>query len=80
MSFLQNGGVGLGKQPDKPIDSRSNPIEVDPYTYEVEKAPRRGLYAVGPLAGDNFVRFILGGAFGVLASIISADQRSKERL
>ncbi|XP_058809213.1 oxidative stress-induced growth inhibitor 1-like isoform X2 [Phymastichus coffea] len=74
LSFLQRCGSGLGKLHDKPIDSRSNQIEVDPFSYEVEKAPRKGLYAIGPLAGDNFVRFILGGAFGVLASIVNSEK------
>lgn len=71
LSYLDAGGIGLGKFPDKPIDSKSNPIEVDNFTYEVAKAPRKGLYALGPLVGDNFVRFILGGAFGILAHILS---------
>ena len=54
LSYLKNNGIGLGKIADKPIDSRSNPIEVDVFSYEVEHASRKGLYAVGPLAGDNF--------------------------
>ena len=44
-------------------------MDIDVFTYEVESASHKGLYAVGPLAGDNFVRFILGGAYGVFASI-----------
>lgn len=48
-------------------------MEVDVFTYEVENAPRKGLYAVGPLAGDNFVRFILGGAYGVFADILNSQ-------
>lgn len=71
LSYLQNNGMDLGKIPDKPIDSRSNEIDVDVFTYEVKRAERKGLYAIGPLAGDNFVRFILGGAFGVFASILN---------
>ncbi|XP_031845012.2 oxidative stress-induced growth inhibitor 1 isoform X1 [Nomia melanderi] len=66
LSYLEAGGVGLGKVANKPIDCKSNPIEVDDFTYEVIKAPRSGLYALGPLVGDNFVRYILGGAFGIL--------------
>ncbi|KAJ8668884.1 hypothetical protein QAD02_000143 [Eretmocerus hayati] len=72
LSYLENGGLGLGKNPEKPIDSRSNQMDIDPLTYEVERAPRPGLHAIGPLAGDNFVRFILGGAFGVLCHILNA--------
>lgn len=71
--YLENNGIGLGKIPEKSINCKSNPIEVDEFTYEVLKAPRKGLYALGPLAGDNFVRFILGGAFGILAHVLSTS-------
>lgn len=71
LSYLENNGIGLGKLPNEPINCKSNPIEVDDFTYEVLKAPRKGLYALGPLVGDNFVRFILGGAFGILAHLLS---------
>ncbi|XP_015601511.1 oxidative stress-induced growth inhibitor 2 [Cephus cinctus] len=70
LSYLENGGLGLGKNPIKPVDSRSNPIEIDNYTYEVTQAPGKNLYAMGPLVGDNFVRFVLGGAFGILTHIL----------
>ncbi|XP_076628688.1 oxidative stress-induced growth inhibitor 1 isoform X2 [Colletes latitarsis] len=73
LSYLEAGGIGLGKFPDKPIGGKSNPIEVDDFTYEVTKAPRAGLYALGPLVGDNFVRYILGGAFGILAHILNTS-------
>lgn len=62
--------MGLGKFKDKPIDSKSNPIEIDDFTYEVTNAPIKGLYALGPLVGNNFVRFVLGGALGILAHIL----------
>ncbi|KAL7305417.1 hypothetical protein TKK_0002160 [Trichogramma kaykai] len=71
LSYLENNGTDLGKYVDRPIDSHANPINVNVYTYEVEQAARRGLYAVGPLVGDNFVRFILGGAYGVFADILN---------
>lgn len=73
LSYLEKNGIGLGRHPDRPIDNKSNPIEVDDFTYEVIKAPTKGLYALGPLVGDNFVRFILGGAFGILAHILSTS-------
>nr|XP_003706174.1 PREDICTED: oxidative stress-induced growth inhibitor 2-like isoform X1 [Megachile rotundata]XP_012147401.1 PREDICTED: oxidative stress-induced growth inhibitor 2-like isoform X1 [Megachile rotundata]XP_012147402.1 PREDICTED: oxidative stress-induced growth inhibitor 2-like isoform X1 [Megachile rotundata]XP_012147403.1 PREDICTED: oxidative stress-induced growth inhibitor 2-like isoform X1 [Megachile rotundata]XP_012147405.1 PREDICTED: oxidative stress-induced growth inhibitor 2-like isoform len=73
LSYFENCAIGLGKFPDRPIDSKSNPIEVDDFTYEVIKAPRNGLYALGPLVGDNFVRYILGGAFGILTHILSTS-------
>ncbi|OAD57088.1 Oxidative stress-induced growth inhibitor 1, partial [Eufriesea mexicana] len=73
LSYLKADGIGLGKYPDKPIDGKSNPIEVDDFTYEVTKAPTTGLYALGPLVGDNFVRYILGGAFGILVHILNTS-------
>lgn len=72
LSYLDSKGIGLGKYPDKPIDGKSNPIEVDNITYEVVRAPRKGLYALGTLVGDNFVRFTLGGAFGILVHILNS--------
>ncbi|XP_014606025.1 PREDICTED: oxidative stress-induced growth inhibitor 2-like isoform X1 [Polistes canadensis] len=71
LSYLENNGIGFGKIPDRPVDCKSNPIDVDDITYEVLQAPKKGLYALGPLVGDNFVRFILGGAFGILAHILN---------
>ncbi|XP_053980732.1 oxidative stress-induced growth inhibitor 1-like [Hylaeus volcanicus] len=73
LSYLEGNGIGLGRLPDKPIDRKLNPIDVDNFTYEVVKAPRPGLYALGPLVGDNFVRYILGGAFGILAHILNTS-------
>lgn len=73
LSYLEASGSGLGRYPDKPIDGKSNPIEVDDFTYEVTNAPAADLYALGPLVGDNFVRYILGGAFGILVHILSTS-------
>ena len=53
----------LGLHPDQPIDTKHNPMDLDPYTFESENFP--SLFALGPLAGDNFVRFVLGGAIGI---------------
>lgn len=80
LSYLEGNGIGLGKLADKPIDNKSNPIEIDDFTYEVLKAPTKGLYALGPLAGNNFVRFVLGGALGILAHILcTTSERSVSR-
>ncbi|XP_068972742.1 oxidative stress-induced growth inhibitor 1-like isoform X1 [Bombus flavifrons] len=76
LSYLKADGIGLGKYFEKPIDGKSNPIEVDDFTYEVIKAPRSGLYALGPLVGDNFVRYILGGAFAILVHILNTSSPS----
>lgn len=70
LSFLRLPGGGmLGADPALPVDCRANPVAVDPLTHEAKHAPQ-GLYALGPLAGDNFVRFILGGAVAVAAHLL----------
>lgn len=65
-------GIGIGEDPTKPIDGKSNPISVDKYTNAILKAPK-GLYAMGPLVGDNFVRFIPGGALAITSSLHKVD-------
>lgn len=57
----------LAEDPSKDIDIKENPIDVDPITYESSREP--GLYAMGPLVGDNFVRFILGGSLGIVSGL-----------
>ena len=53
----------LGLKPDQPIEPKKNPMDIDAYNFEAEQFP--SLFAMGPLAGDNFVRFVLGGAVGI---------------
>lgn len=67
---------GLGEDPTKPVDCKNNTIAVDRYTYEVMKV-QRNLYAMGPLAGDNFVRFIPGGALAITADLHRKMQEEK---
>uniref|UniRef100_A0A182RQT6 FAD/NAD(P)-binding domain-containing protein n=1 Tax=Anopheles funestus TaxID=62324 RepID=A0A182RQT6_ANOFN len=62
-------GMGLGEDPTKPIDCKNNPIDVDKYTNAVLRTSHTGLYAMGPLVGDNFVRFIPGGALSITAAL-----------
>lgn len=61
----------LGEDPLKPIDCKTNPIAVHKYTNEVQRLAhgRSGLYAMGPLVGDNFVRFISGGALAITSAL-----------
>lgn len=61
-------GLGVGVDPTKAVDCRSNPIDIDKITHEVRNAPS-GMYALGPLTGDNFVRFIPGGALAIVSHI-----------
>lgn len=60
--------IGLGEDMTKPIDCKTNPIAVDKFTNEVLRAPK-GLYAMGPLVGDNFIRFIPGGALAITSAL-----------
>ena len=71
LSFV-HGVKALGVNPVKPVDSKENPIDVNPFTYESVKEP--GLFAVGPLIGDNFVRFGIGGALGVASHLMREDE------
>lgn len=60
MNLSSEKSIGLGEDPTKPVNCKSNPIHINKFTNEVLRAPK-GLYCVGPLVGDNFVRFIPGG-------------------
>ncbi|XP_037085440.1 oxidative stress-induced growth inhibitor 1-like [Pollicipes pollicipes] len=64
----------LGSRSGEPIDGRHNPVQVDAFTHEAVHAP--GLYAMGPLVGDNFVRFVQGGALAIAAHV--CGQRAAE--
>ena len=67
LSFLRKSGTNLGRVPGKPIDSINNPIDTDLFSFQNEY--ECGLYAMGPLVGDNFVRFLRGGALGIAADL-----------
>ncbi|KAM9783040.1 oxidative stress-induced growth inhibitor 2 [Neosynchiropus ocellatus] len=75
--FLKGQGQYLGLDPEKPISCKQNPIDIDPFTFECTKEP--GLFAMGPLVGDNFVRFLKGGALGI-ASCLLKRLKKKEKL
>lgn len=75
--FLKGQGQYLSQDPTKPISCKQNPIDIHPYTYECAKEP--GLFAMGPLVGDNFVRFLKGGALGI-ASCLLKRFKKKEKL
>ena len=71
LTFLNNEGRDLGVVPKWPIDSKHNPVDVDPFSYQCTHEP--GLFAMGPLMGDNFVRFGIGGALGITNHLCSDD-------
>lgn len=71
-----SNGIGFGIDPKKPVDGRSNPVAIDKSTHELLNGPK-GIYALGPLTADNFVRFIPGGALALVAHI-HKDKKSAE--
>ncbi|XP_039378254.1 oxidative stress-induced growth inhibitor 2 isoform X3 [Mauremys reevesii] len=75
--FLKDHGQGIGHNPNQPITCKGNPIEIDPYTYECTK--EANLFALGPLVGDNFVRFLKGGALSI-ARCLATRQKMKHQL
>ena len=76
LGFLpQKVASELGVHADSPIHPKTNPVSIDPSSFQTDLLP--SLYAVGPLVGDNFVRFVLGGALGVAHHVISSS-RSKD--
>ena len=62
----------LGVKADSPIHPKLNPIDIHPYSFQSDAVP--SLYAVGPLVGDNFVRFVLGGALGIAHHIVNSNR------
>jgi len=63
LSFMPRAGRNLGSIPDCYIDSRHNPIAVDQFSHQCMN--EAGLFAMGPVVGDNFVRFLQGGALAI---------------
>lgn len=63
LEFLETD-TQLGQVPGNPID-KNNPIDIDVYSHQAVHVP--GLFAMGPLTGDNFVRFLQGGALAIAA-------------
>lgn len=67
---VDDAGYGFGDDPKKAIDCKNNPIAVNKFTNELLNVPS-GVFALGPLVGDNFVRFIAGGALSISSYIFS---------
>ncbi|XP_076869881.1 oxidative stress induced growth inhibitor 1 [Brachyhypopomus gauderio] len=72
LGFVPEQGRALGSEPGELISCRRNPIDVNPYTYECAQEP--GLYAMGPLVGENFVRFLKGGALAIACDLARKQQ------
>uniref|UniRef100_UPI00398E7111 oxidative stress induced growth inhibitor 1 n=1 Tax=Pristiophorus japonicus TaxID=55135 RepID=UPI00398E7111 len=78
LSFLRDNGAYLGLHPKLPISCHCNPLQVNPYTYELLQEPN--LFAMGPLVGDNFVRFVKGGALGITSCLVKRRKQQEEQL
>lgn len=79
LSFLREHGRPLGLNPKETITCRRNPIDVDPFTNGVLAAEGPGMYAMGPLVGENFVRFLKGGALAIATDLNKKRRVGSER-
>ncbi|XP_007901432.1 oxidative stress-induced growth inhibitor 2 [Callorhinchus milii] len=68
LSFLKDHGKYLGVDPSKSISCKRNPVDINPCTFECTKEAT--LFCMGPLIGDNFVRFLKGGALGIASCLM----------
>ncbi|XP_041961826.1 oxidative stress-induced growth inhibitor 2 [Alosa sapidissima] len=75
--FLKEQGRYLGLDTSRPISCKRNPLDIHPYTFECGAEP--GLFAMGPLVGDNFVRFLKGGALGIASCLLKRLKEKKKR-
>ena len=73
---LQIDSNNIGILKDTPI-SKNNPVDINIYTFE--SMMHSGLYAMGPLVGDNFVRFLQGGALAITSHILKKQQTKDEK-
>lgn len=85
LSFADDG---TGATSDEPLEFESlmsasagrgkttHPVyaDVDPTTMEVRGRP--GSFAVGPLRGDNFIRFLAGDAWAVASTLLRRVERA----
>jgi len=52
-----------------------HPFKINPFSFEVQNIP--SLYAIGSITGNNFVRFGVGGALGVVSSLLSKKNMNR---
>ncbi|CAG9820808.1 unnamed protein product [Phaedon cochleariae] len=73
LSFLSDGAQ-IGVRKDLPVDCKTNTVDIDRLTYGVNGYGN--LFVLGPLAGDNFVRFLPGGALAVIEELYKRNSYS----
>nr|XP_033789350.1 oxidative stress-induced growth inhibitor 2 isoform X2 [Geotrypetes seraphini] len=76
--FLKEQGQSIGHNPNQPITCKGNPVEINPFTYEATKEPN--LFALGPLVGDNFIRFLKGGALAITQCLEIRQKKKKQAI
>nr|XP_022913739.1 oxidative stress-induced growth inhibitor 2-like [Onthophagus taurus]XP_022913740.1 oxidative stress-induced growth inhibitor 2-like [Onthophagus taurus] len=64
LSFLPQD-FKLGVNNKYSVDSKTNPININKLRHSVNGYTN--LYAIGPIAGDHFVRFLPGGALAIVS-------------
>lgn len=74
LSFLPYEGRNMGVVPRFPIDCKHNPLDVDAFSFQCNREV--GLFAMGPLVGENFVRFGLGSALGISNFLYKKKQKN----
>jgi hypothetical protein len=77
LDFLPEEMVNeLALDASKRMNLKDNPVGINPFTHESMKF--KNLYAMGPLVGDNFVRFGTGGALAIFACIYRQKKNEKQ--
>ncbi|KAK9872391.1 hypothetical protein WA026_017849 [Henosepilachna vigintioctopunctata] len=71
LSFLPEE-FNIAIKHNQPIDGKTNAVNIDKMNHRVRGY--KNLFAVGTLAGDNFVRFIPGGALAVLSELCKKNE------
>ncbi|KAL7016476.1 hypothetical protein ACKWTF_010035 [Chironomus riparius] len=66
---VDDSGHGIGEDPKKSVDCKNNPIAVNKFSNELLNVP--GIFAMGPLVKDNFIRFIPGGSLTIASFIFN---------
>lgn len=74
LSFLGDIQLNIGIHPGMMIDCKRNPLAINFATHESVR--QSGLYALGPLVGENFVRFLQGGALAVSNHLIKQKKEA----
>ena len=67
LSFLPSGLPPLGADEFEGISPKKNPMEIDPFSFE--SIVQDSMFGMGPLVGDNFVRFALGGSLAITSKL-----------